>query len=72
MLFDIHIRTTRAAYGLAKLSIMAADFSIVSFFAGELPGTSWRSSPGVIEIAGGAFIQCRDILPDLSRERSNA
>ena len=46
MLFDIHIRTTRAAYGLVKLSIMAADFSIVSLFAGELPGTSWRSSPG--------------------------
>jgi hypothetical protein len=25
LLFDIHIRTTRVAYGLVKLSIMAAE-----------------------------------------------
>ncbi len=46
MLFDIHIRTTRAAYGLSRLSTTAAAFFIASAFAVTFAGTACRFSPG--------------------------
>jgi hypothetical protein len=57
VLFDIHIRTTRAACGLLNLSITAAAFAIAFFFAAVR--LALQEDALGIEIGAGAQVRQR-------------